>query len=166
MANENVFTAIIVAVSADGTKDAAKESNSIFLKTDCTNMVQLDDNGAEVATDTFSKTPKCVFESFANLDAVELLNSLIEGTPHKFDSFVPVLIFALKGAKISFTRRIAEKDEVINGVPMSRRAYVTENIKLLNADTLNESFWSQRGQAKFNMLAKSIKKTTAAKFEY
>lgn len=166
MVNENVFTATIIAVSADGTKEVSKESNSIFLKTDCTNMVQLDDNGTEVATDTFSKTPKCVFESFSEIDAIEILNSLVEGTPHKFEGFIPALIFALKGAKISFTRRIAEKDELINGVPMSRRAYITENIKVLNADFINDAFWTNRGQAKFAMLTKNLTKTTAARFEY
>lgn len=161
----NEITATILSVSSDGTKAADKESNSIFIKID-TNLVQLDENGVEQPTDTFSKTPKCIFDSFVELDGIELLNAMVEGTPHKFEGYVPLLIMLLKGAKIRFTRRIAEKDEIINSVPMSRRAYVTENIKLINSDELNNNFWSQRGQAKFAMLSKQIKKTAAAKFEY
>ena len=159
------ITATILSVSADGTKAADKESNSIFIKID-TNLVQLDENGAEQPTDTFSKTPKCVFDSFAEIDGIELLNAMVEGTPHKFEGYVPLLIMLLKGAKIRFTRRIAEKDEIVNNVPMPRRAYVTENIKLINSDELNDNFWTPRAQAKWNLLSKSVKKANALTFEF
>lgn len=123
--------------------------NGVFFEVD-KELTQLEE-GAEVKTNSFSKSRESLLKELTGVELVDDLEVLTEGAPTLFSGFVGCIIPVLKGREITITRHLAKKGEIINGYEITEDIYTTtitptdKEIKTIN-EKANQRLFDKAAQ--------------------